>query len=165
MSIFTINYPNTTMNYSNFLGHTLSVSPNNIQLQNANETTIINTGGLSANHGFDMSLNHLTFKGQSGTSGYIIMADSSGSPYWTSLLEHERQDLYDVLSVSNDASGVGITGLNNISFSQGVTLGSVSNTLKIQTPTTIPVNVPIVGLTGYFPVNINGNTYYLQLYV
>ena len=164
MSNYSINYPGISMVYSDQLGNTLSVSPTGIQLKDTDDTTVLNPNGLSNNRVFDMSLNTLTFKGVTGVSGYIVMADSSGAPYWTSLLEHERQDLYDVLSLDNDASGLSITGLSELSFTDGVTLGSTANNLSIQTPTTIPVTNIHTGLTGYLPININGNNYYLQLY-
>jgi len=159
---FTINYPLTTMNYTN-TGHTLTVSPNNVQLSDTNNTTLLTSNSLSNNRVFDISLNSLTFKGSSGASGSIIMADSAGSPYWTSLINNERQDLYNVLTLNNDASGQEISGLSNLTFTNGITLGSVSNTLSIQTPAPISVNIT-TGFTGYFPININGNNYYLQLY-
>ena len=165
MSNFSINYPGISMTYTNSTGNTLSVSATGVQLNDSDDTTLLTSDGLSNNRVFDISLNSLTFKGATGTSGYIVMADSLGAPYWTSLLEHERQDLYDVLYLDNNASGLGITGLSDLTFTHGVTLSSTTeNNLSIQTPTTIPVTSIHTGLTGYLPITINGNNYYLQLY-
>jgi hypothetical protein len=148
------------------MGNTMTVSSTNIQLSNTNDITLLNVNGLSNNTVFDMSFTQLTLKGTSGTSGYIVMADSTGSPFWTSLTDKHRQDLNDVLELNNDAGGEGITGLNNISFTNNVTLGSdTANNLSVQTYYETPLQLPNVGLSGYFPFNVNGTTFYLQLYM
>lgn len=166
MSNYSITYPNNiSMIYSNTSGNTLSISATGVQLTDSDNSTLLNSDGLSNNNVFDISLNALTFKGATGASGYIVMADSLGAPYWTSLLDHERQNLYNVLSLNNGASGLGITGLSDLTFTHGVTLSSTTeNNLSIQTPTSIPVTSIHTGLTGYLPITINGNNYYLQLY-
>jgi hypothetical protein len=112
-----------------------------------------------------------TMTGNVGTTGQVLISQGGKENTWLNsseligTLDQVLQRGHTSYSTNIDMSGNNIQNVNNLNFTQGVTLGSISNNLYIQTPSIIPLQLPSVELAGYFPVNINGNTYYLQLYV
>lgn len=138
---------------------------NGMRLISSNNTTDYGLMYLKSNHIYDISLTALTFKSTGSSTGQVVMADENGAPYWASL-PSESQTLADVLNFSSNASGIGITNIPTIAFSNGgsnVILGTSANTLSINCST--DSNTVRSFDSKYVPIVIGATTYYLPLFV
>ena len=112
-----------------------------------------------------------TMVGNVGTTGQVLISQGEKGNTWISA-NNLIGTLDEVLQKGNTSYTKNINmgtnniqSVNNLSFTHGVTLGSdSSNNLYIQTSFVTPLQLPTAGATGYFPVNINGTTFYLQLF-
>jgi len=174
----TINYPQTTMDFTAFSGASSVLSPTGLLVKDTGgvTTSYLQTQITSAEATFDMSFNQLTMQGVAGTTGQVLTTNAGGQASFQDLPAAVTPNLAAVLAVATagDGGDQPISNLSSLAFNQDtsgavVTLSGVKkagvtdNVLNFSTPADTSLATKSFS-RNYLPISVAGTLYYLQLF-
>jgi hypothetical protein len=159
----------------------LSIGTGGIRTRNVTEGIPYNNPAV-INYIFDMSIDIMSLKSSLGTSGQVITANASSSPYWanpsfvsnaTSNLNMSNFSIVNVSAIDNTGSlSVGTNASTTTTIigriDKPITLlGNIINlsTNNISLTTLIDSNTTRSFNSKYLSININNTSYYIPLFI